>query len=113
MLVAIYGHPIQPRHSAIIESALAGPPKRFDGDPTSDLASLAALYATELAQTHGFIDGSKRAAFLAAYVFLGLNGYDIDAAEPDVVSVFENVARREMDEAGAAEWLREVIARTA
>lgn len=93
-------------HEAIVRSALSAPPKLFDRDPEMDLAALAASYAVGLAQTHGFMDGGKRAAFVAAYVFLGLNGYDLDAAEPEVVSAIERVAAREISEAALAAWLR-------
>lgn len=98
--------PVRDRHQAIVESALAAPRNLHDRDPSADLAALAAAYATALAQTHGFMDGSKRAAFVAAYVFLGLNGIDLDTAELEVVSVIESLATREMSEAEVAEWLR-------
>ncbi|MCR4341287.1 MAG: type II toxin-antitoxin system death-on-curing family toxin [Gemmatimonadaceae bacterium] len=106
MLLAIQRGPIFDHHQAIVESALAAPRKLHDRDPSADLAALAAAYATALAQTHGFIDGSKRAAFLAAYVFLGLNGCDINAAEVEVAAIIERLASREMSEAELAEWLR-------
>ena len=96
-------------HEAIVRSALSAPRKLFDHDPAADLAKLAASYAVALAQTHGFMEGGKRAAFIAAYVFLGLNGYDLDAAEPEVVSVIDSLATREISGTALAEWLREVI----
>lgn len=111
MLVAMQRGPVRDRHLAIVEAALAAPRKLHDREPSADLATLAATYATSLAQTHGFMARSKRAAFLAAYVFLGLNGHDLDAAEPEVVSVIERLATREVSKAEVAEWLREVITR--
>ena len=108
MLLAIQRGPVRDRHLAIVESALAAPRRLYDRDPSTDLATLAASYATTLAQTHGFMAGSKRSAFLAAYVFLGLNGYEINAPEPEVIRVLENLAARRMDASGAAEWLRSV-----
>ena len=111
MLLAIQRGAVLDRHRAIVEAALAAPRKLHDRDPSADLATLAAAYATSFAQTHGFMDGSKRAAFLSAYVFLGLNGYDLDAPEPEVVSVIESLATRAVSEAEAAEWFRRVIAR--
>lgn len=101
--------PVLDRHQAIVESALAAPRKLHDRDPAADLATLAAAYATSLAQTHGFMDGSKRAAFLAAYVFLGLNGYDVDTSEPEIVAVIERAAAREMSHAAFADWLRNAM----
>lgn len=106
MLLAIQCGPVRDRHRAIVESALAAPRRLHDRDPSSDLVMLAAAYATALARTHGFMDGSKRAAFLAVYVFLGLNGYDIDATDVEVAAIIERVASREMSEAEVAEWLR-------
>jgi death-on-curing protein len=110
MLLAIQRGSVRDRHQAIVESALASPRKLYERDPSTDLATLAAAYATGLAQTHGFIAGSRRAAFLAAYVFLGLNGHDVDAAEAEIVSVFESLATREMTETEVAQWLRGAIA---
>lgn len=113
MLLALHGAPLSRRHEALVQSALAAPRGLFDRQPEADLATLAAAYAAGLAQTHGFIDGSKRAAFTAAYVFLGLNGYHLDAAEPEVVAVIESLAAREISEAAVADWLRVVITRAA
>ena len=106
MLLAIQRGPVFDRHRAITESALAAPRRLYDRDPSADLAALAAAYATALAQTHGFMDGGKRAAFLAAYVFLGLNGCDMDATAVEVAAIIERVATREMSHAEVAQWLR-------
>lgn len=106
MLLAIQRGPVRDRHQAIVESALAAPRRLYNRDPSADLATLAAAYATALARTHGFMDGSKRAAFLAAYVFLGLNGCDINASDVEVAAIIERLASREMSEAELAEWLR-------
>lgn len=106
MLLAIQRGAVRDRHQAIIEAALAAPRRLYDRDPSADLAALAAAYATAFAQTHGFMEGSKRAAFLAAYVFLGLNGCYMDASEVEVVAIIERLATREMEQAEVAEWLR-------
>jgi death-on-curing protein len=70
---------------------------------------LAAAYAFGLAKNHGYIDGNKRVAFMAAYVFLGLNGHDLDADEPDVARTMDRVADGRLSEAGLATWLRPAI----
>ena len=106
MLLAIQPGSVRDRHQAIVKSALAAPRKLHDRDPSADLATLAAAYATALAQTHGFMQGSKRAAFLAAYVFLGLNGCDIEATELAVADIIERLANRKMGEREVADWLR-------
>jgi death on curing protein len=59
-----------------------------------------------LAKNHRFVDGNKRVAFMAAYVFLGLNGYDLNADEPDIVATMEGVAASKVSEAALAKWFR-------
>lgn len=41
------------------------------------LAELAAVYVHGLAKNHAFVDGNKRAAVIAALVFLEVNGYPL------------------------------------
>jgi death-on-curing protein len=48
---------------------------------------LAAAYAFGLVKAHAFDDGNKRIAFLAAVIFLGLNGVDLVAEEEAMVQV--------------------------
>jgi len=67
------------RDEGLLESALARPRHKFAYAKRADVATLAAAYAFGLAKNHGYVDGNKRVAFVAAYVFLGLNGYDLDA----------------------------------
>lgn len=97
------------RDEGLIESALARPQHKFAYAERADLATLAAAYAFGLAKNHGFVDGNKRAAFMGAYVFLGLNGQDLEAAEPDVVTTMERVADGRLTEAGLASWIREKL----
>lgn len=111
MLVAVHGSLLSGRQDAIIRAALSAPPARFEREPFADLATLAAAYASALAQTHGFMAGSKRTAFLCAYIFLGLNGYTLAAPEPEVASVIRRVADRELAEAELADWFRDVCVR--
>ena len=95
------------RDDGLLESALARPRNKFAYAKRADIATLAAAYAFGLAKNHGFVDGNKRVAFVAAYVFLGLNGYDLDATEPDVVTTMEGVAAGRVREAALATWFRE------
>ena len=99
------------RDEALPESALARPRHKFAYAKRADVATLAAAYAFGLAKNHGFVDGNKRVAFVAAYVFLGLNGYDLDATEPDVVRTMEGVAAGRVREAALATWFRQRLRR--
>ena len=68
---------------------------------------LAAAYASGIILNHPFVDGNKRKGFLAAYVFLDLNGWDMVASEVEAVGAVLALAVREMDEDTFANWLKE------
>jgi death on curing protein len=93
------------RDRGLVESALARPMNKWQYEET-DLFGLAAAYGFGLAKNHGFEDGNKRTAFVALYTFLGLNGYDLDAPEQEVVRVMTAVADGTLDEEGLAGWVR-------
>jgi death-on-curing protein len=97
------------RDEGLLKSALARPQHKFAYAARVDLAMLAAACAFGLARHHGFVDGNKRAAFMGAFVFLGLNGQDLEAAEPDVVTTMELVAEGRLTEAGLAAWIRDKL----
>jgi death-on-curing protein len=70
----------------LIESAIAAPQSSFIGlDPYPELFDKAAILAFHLARNHALPDGNKRLAFLSAYEFCWINGYelefDVDQAE--------------------------------
>ncbi len=93
------------RDKGLIESALARPVNKWQYEGT-DVFALAAAYGFGIAKNHGFEDGNKRTAFVSLYTFLGLNGYDLDASEPEVVSVMTAVADGTLSEEGLADWIR-------
>jgi death-on-curing protein len=98
------------RDEDAFEAALARPRHRFAYDPGADLPALAAAYGHGLAAGHAFNDGNKRTAFLAMYTFLGLNGRELEAPEPEVVRVMVDLAAGRLTEDGLAGWLRERLA---
>ena len=69
-------------------------------------AALAAVNAFGLVRNHPFIDGNKRAAFLACAVFLEINGFRVIAGEADAATHVLALADGAMDEATFAAWLR-------
>jgi len=93
------------RDEGLLDSALARPIK-LDAYGKPDFADLAAAYAIGLAKNHGFVDGNKRAAFLATGLFLYLNGYRLQVSQADATLTMYAVAAGEMDEATFADWLR-------
>jgi death-on-curing protein len=94
------------RDDGLVESTLARPKNRLTYGEDVDLADLAAAYAVGLAKNHGYVDGNKQVAFMALYVFLGLNGLRLNAPEPEVVRVMMDGATGTLDEAELADWVR-------
>jgi death-on-curing protein len=95
------------RDEGLLDSALARPLQLASyGDPPPDLAALAASYGVGLAKNHGFVDGNKRAAFLAVGLFLGINGFRLVASQADATLTMLTVAAGEIDEQAFAGWIR-------
>jgi death-on-curing protein len=90
-----------------LEEALARPlNKAAYGEP--DIFVLAAAYLYGIARNHPFSDGNKRTGFLAAFTFLLLNGYLVEASQADIIIFVLAVAAGEIDEDGATRFLRDV-----
>ncbi len=99
------------RDEGLLESALARPLNLVAyGDP--DVAELAAAYGVGLAKNHAFVDGNKRAAFLAVGLFLRINGYRLKAAQAEATVTMLGVAAGEINDAEFAQWLRTHSERT-
>jgi death on curing protein len=94
------------RDEGLLESALARPVNVWGYDAGVDLAALAAEYGYGLAKNHAFLDGNKRIAFVAANVFLLLNGFEIDAKEPETVHIMLGVADGSLARDEFAVWIR-------
>jgi death on curing protein len=94
------------RDAGLMDSVLARPLNLVaHGEP--DLAQLAACYAVGLAKNRAFVDGNKRAAFLAMGLFLYLNGWRLHATQAEATLTILNVAAGALDEPGLARRLRE------
>lgn len=94
------------RDEGALESALARPiNKAAYGE--DDIATLAAAYIFGLAKNHAFIDGNKRIAIVAAGLFLDLNGRRIETSDAHLYNFVIGVAAGEIDEDGAARFLRD------
>ncbi|HET7564213.1 MAG TPA: type II toxin-antitoxin system death-on-curing family toxin [Gemmatimonadaceae bacterium] len=105
-LIEQYGGSHGVNDERLIQSALARPQNLRAYVPDSDLAALAASLCFGLAKNHGFRDGNKRTAFVAAAVFLRLNGQRLVAPEPEAVAAMVYVATDEWSEERLADWIR-------
>ena len=94
------------RDEDALEGALARARQTWSFDPDSDLPAKAACYAFGICSGHPFRDGNKRISFLAAVIFLGLNGLDLVAPEDEVVEKMWALASGELDEGAIADWFR-------
>ena len=103
--IAEHGGSAGLRDRGLLESALARPLNLAAcGKP--DYADLAACYGVGIAKNHPFVDGNKRTAFVAVELFLTLNGWKLNASDPDAVLAMLAVATGKIDETGFAEWIR-------
>jgi death-on-curing protein len=74
-----------------------------------DAAALAAAYASGLARNHGFADGNKRTAWVAARLFLADNGLTLRFDPSEAVRTMEALASGSLTEPELAEWFRQRI----
>lgn len=75
------------RDPALLESAVARPAQTaFGRDVHVGLAAKAAALLESLVMNHPFIDGNKRTAVLAAFVFAELNGRTVATDDDAVVT---------------------------
>lgn len=72
----------------------------------ADAADLAAAFAHGLAKNHGFVDGNKRTAWIAARLFLLDNGFRISFDPLDAIRVMEGVASGTVSQSELAAWFR-------
>ena len=92
------------RDLGLLESALARPQNLKNyGDPS--IFELGASYAFGIAKAHAFVDGNKRTAFQSCFVFLYINGADLQVNNDAVVQMMEGLASDQVSESEFAKWL--------
>lgn len=94
------------RDEGLLDSALARPRHAFLYDGLRDIAGLSASYAFGLIKNHPFADGNKRAAFMATGLFLGANGWALNAEPVEAIRAVLALAGGEIGETEFAAWLR-------
>lgn len=104
-LLAAFGGSAGVRDHGLLESALARPRHIFTYEKAA-ICDLAAAYAYGIARNHPFVDGNKRTAFMAAYIFLERNGFRFDGSEAEVLLVFRRLATGELSEKELSLWLK-------
>lgn len=105
--IALVGGSAGVRDQGLLQSALDRPRNLAAYGESPDMFDLAAAYCVGIVRNHPFIDGNKRAGYLAAHTFLELNGYDVAPQEADIVTVIMGVAGGTCDEGAVSAWLRD------
>lgn len=94
------------RDEQALETALSRPHQHFHyGEPPPAIFELAAIYCSALVKSHPFIDGNKRTGFMAAYSFLGINGYQLEASEEEATIQILALADRRLSDEELTAWL--------
>ncbi|MBY3236592.1 type II toxin-antitoxin system death-on-curing family toxin [Rhizobium laguerreae] len=94
------------RDANALETSLARPLNKAAYGET-DIFILAAAYLYAIVKNHAFVDGNKRTGYLAAFTFLYINRYVINAENAQVIAFVLDVAAGEIDEEGATRFLRD------
>ncbi|MBI4903468.1 MAG: type II toxin-antitoxin system death-on-curing family toxin [Acidobacteria bacterium] len=100
-------HGIRNEHG--LESAVAQPMNVYYYGG-GDLCEIAAGYAFHIAESQAYLDGNKRAAILAAMVFLEINGCSTELLSEDrLYDAMIQIANHELDRAGLAAIFRSTL----
>jgi death on curing protein len=101
-----FGGPSGIRDSGALESAIGRPRNKWECE-SSDMAELAAAYAYGIARNHPFVDGNKRAAFIAMVLFLRKNHIPFAPPAAESTAIVLALAAGEVSEASLTRWIRD------
>jgi death-on-curing protein len=103
--LAEHGGAIGVRDDGLPDSALSRPLNRTGcGEP--DVVELGAPYAIAIARNHPFVDGNKRTAFAALFMFLALNGMSFEPPEVDATVTMLRLAAGDLPDQEFTAWVR-------
>jgi death-on-curing protein len=93
------GGPVDVRDIGMLEAAVRRPQASVLGqDAYPDLLTKAAALLHSLARNHPLVDGNKRLAWLATYVFCAKNGLELDPSDDDAYDLAVAVAAGSLEE---------------
>nr|WP_244537144.1 type II toxin-antitoxin system death-on-curing family toxin [Methylobacterium pseudosasicola] len=94
------------RDRGALESALGRPINRWRYEG-AELPELAAAYAFGIVRNHPFMDGNKRAGFLAMLGFLILNDVPFAPDQAEATAIILGLAAGKIDESSLTRWIRD------
>ena len=96
------------RDHGLLDAAVAMPRQQVGGEYLHpDVPAMATAYLYHLAQNHPFHDGNKRVAVMAAYVFLDVNGWDLNVPPSELESISRQVASGETKKDDVIKWMEQ------
>lgn len=104
--IARFGGPAGIRDRGVLESALGRARNKWEYEGV-DLAMLAAAHAFGIARNHPFVDGNKRAAFVALMLFLRKNGVRFAPPPAEATRIVLDLAAGLVSEESFARWIRD------
>jgi death-on-curing protein len=93
---------VEIRDLGLLESAAARPQATaFGDDAYASLHEKAAALIQSIARNHALVDGNKRLALAGGIAFLGMNGWELTAAEDEAYDLIIAIAAGELDDVAA------------
>jgi death-on-curing protein len=93
------GGPVRVRDIGLLEAAIHRPRASvFGQDAYPDPFTKAAALLHSLARNHPLVDGNKRLAWLATYVFCAKNGIELDPSDDEAYDLVVSVADGSLDD---------------
>ncbi len=109
-MINVYGGSPGLRDRGLLESAVARAENTAYYNPDATLAQVGASLAWGLIKNHAFIDGNKRAGFVALQAFLQLNGYRLVCSEEEETEAVREVASGARSQEEWDAWVEQNIA---
>jgi death-on-curing protein len=103
--LATFGGARGMREEGLLDSALARPRNQYLYEKSVSLPPLAAAYGYGIANNHAFVDGNKRAAFLAVGLFLQINGKRLRVSQLEAIQTILALATGELSEQALTHWI--------
>mgnify|MGYP002604760016 CR=1 FL=1 len=109
-LIENFGGSSDIRDEALLDSAINTPFQTYDGEelyPT--LLDKASRLCFGLVKIHPFVDGNKRIGTHAMFVFLAINGIDLEYSDIELIELILSVASGTQSDSDNLRWLQQHI----
>ena len=106
-LLQRFGGALGLRDEGLFESALYNPQQTFASqDLYPHIEDKAAALIYSIIQNHPFSDGNKRTTALALFVFLDINGFEINLSNRELVDLMVDIASGKIGQEQLASYIK-------